>query len=88
MSTQEHDRTHARASKQLESEGTSFLSPPQFSLTAGGADGGDPKKGKLEKPHHHGFEGTPYEDDVAGWPGEVVMIHSPCYSQEIEALAM
>jgi hypothetical protein len=88
MSTQEHDRTQAPASKQLESEGTSFMSPPQFSLTAGGADGGGPKKGKLEAPHHHGFEGTPYEKDVATWPGEVVMIHSPCYSQEIEALAM
>jgi hypothetical protein len=41
MSTQEHDRTHAPASKQLESEGTSFLSPPQFSLTASSVDSPD-----------------------------------------------
>lgn len=88
MSAQEHDQVNATASKQLESEGTSFLPPRQFSLTADGEDGGDPKKGNPQAPSHHGFKGTPYEREVTDWPGEVVMIHSPCYSQEIEAFAM
>lgn len=63
------------------------MQPPQFGLAAGEANGNGAGGGQ-RRPQHNGFKGTPYESEVAEWQGEVVMIHSPCYSQEIEAAAM
>src|SRR5262249_53866424 len=80
------EKTGAQPSSQpLEgNEFTTCLKPPAFQLMASAA-GGDPKTDGMQ---HVGFEGTPLEAAVAGWPGEVVMIHSPCYSEEIEAIAL
>jgi hypothetical protein len=72
-----------KESKQLESEGTTFMKPPAFGLSDG--DGGAKER---SVPSHQGFEGIPYADEIASWPGEVVMVHSPCYSQEIEEIAL
>lgn len=62
------------------------MMPPKFGFSDGAADGGD--GGDKKAPQHLGFKGTPMEAEVATWPGEVVLIHSPCYSQEIEAIAL
>lgn len=84
MKTQE--TTTVKETQQLESEGSTFMKPPAFALTAGEDGGGG--GGEKAVPNHSGFQGTPYESEIASWPGEVVMIHSPCYSQEIEAIAL
>jgi hypothetical protein len=73
-------------SQEGETLGGLTMMPPQFKLAASAADGGGGED--QQELQHSGFEGTFLESEAATWPGEMVMVHSPCYSQEIEAIAL
>jgi hypothetical protein len=96
MKTQEN--TTVKETQQLESEGSTFLKPPAFALTAGedgGGGGGGPVKKRMDGEGQGDAytmsvtpNANPFKTIPIAFPGQLAWVHSPCYSQELEAIAL
>lgn len=96
MKTQE--TSTVKETQQLEAEGSTFLKPPAFALTAGedgGGGGGGPVKKRMDGEGQGDAytmsvtpNANPFKTIPIAFPGQLAWVHSPCYSQELEAIAL